>query len=42
MKRTLTVLRHIIRQNVRDTATTLGQMLIFPIVLIFILGLALK
>lgn len=42
MKRTLTVLRHIIRQNVRDTATTLGQMLIFPIVLIFILGMALK
>lgn len=42
MNRTLTVLRHIIRQNVRDTATTIGQMLIFPIVLIFILGMALK
>lgn len=42
MNRTFTVFRHIIRQNLRDTAVTLGQMLIFPIVLIFILGLALK
>ncbi len=41
MNRILTVLKRTILQNLRDTGNALGQMLIFPIVLIFILGMAL-
>lgn len=42
MYRILTVFKYAVLQNLRDTATTLGQMVIFPIVLIFILGMALN
>ena len=42
MNRAFTLFRQTILQNLRDTAVTLGQMIIFPIVLIFILGMALK
>lgn len=41
MNRIFTVFKRAILQNLRDTGNALGQMLIFPIVLIFILGMAL-
>jgi len=41
MKRILTVFQYTVLMNLRDTGNTIGQMLVFPIVLIFILGMAL-
>ena len=41
MSRIITIARRTIVQNLRDTGNALGQMLIFPILLIFILGNAL-
>lgn len=42
MSRIFTIFKLTVLQNLRDTATTLGQMLVFPILLIFILGMALS
>lgn len=42
MSRIFTVFKLTILQNLRDTGNTLGQMLVFPIVLILILGMALS
>lgn len=42
MGNVLTILRLRVLQNIREPATTIGQMLIFPLVLIFILGMALR
>lgn len=42
MRRILTIFQYTVLQNIRDTGNSIGQMLIFPIVLIFILGMALN
>lgn len=42
MSNIFTILRLRILQNIREPATTIGQMLIFPLALIFILGMALR
>lgn len=42
MQRILTVIKYTVLRNLRDIGNTIGQMLIFPIVLILILGMALS
>lgn len=42
MRRILTVVKFTVLRNLRDVGDTIGQMLIFPIVLILILGMALS
>ena len=41
MRRILTIFQYTVLRNLRDTGNTVFQMLVFPIVLIFILGMAL-
>lgn len=42
MRRMLTIAKYIILQHLRNIGITLGQMLVFPLVVIFILGMALS